>query len=310
MLSICTSIYKETNSFEIFVRSVFGNASDPSEIEIVVANDEGSPEITKLMETLKLEYPNLKHFTRTKRDRIKFLKDTVKFYRDNKIFNEDELSDMDSRIADYQNGKLDSIWFPAGKLFNQAASMASGDVLLFVPADYLCFGDLSQIYKLYKDLPGDVVGYFEWIDTTSLDPMPDVLETLKKTKTHSQFREITGEWLQQAFSNEVTIVPNQHGMRMMRKDIFENAGKFDGRWFMRSWNEDSLNQRMQNFAGTHRLYEINPIKALNPFFGTMRGKAWKFPNYLCSKYDGIPEIHNLFLERVKFYLEGRNEKTN
>ena len=303
MLSICTSIYRETDSLEVFVRTVFGNASNPSEIEIVVANDETHPETAEVLSRLSLEFPNLIHFSRTKRERVKFLRNIVNFYRRNEIFTSEELQDMEDRISQYESGELASLWFPPGKLFNKAAKIARGDVLLFVPADYICFADLTKIYEGYKKIPGDVVGHFDWLDTTSLDPMPDILSVVRDLKGRVEFNEATNDWLQQAFSNNVGHVWQQHGMRMVKKEIFEKAGGFDGRWFVRSWNDDSLNRRLEQHADAHRLLDLDLTKNYNPYFGTLRGKSWREPTYLCSKYSGLPEIHNSFLSRVQFYLE-------
>ena len=303
MLSICTSIFREIGSLEVFVRTVFGNASTPSEIEIIVANDGADPATAEVLDRLGLEFPNLIHFSRTKDQRIKFLRNTVDFYRRNEIFTSEELQDMDNRILQYENGELESIWFPPGKLYNKAVKMAHGDVLLLVPADYICFGDLSKIYEAYKSIPGDIIGHFDWLDTTSLDPMPDILSTVRSVKTGDQFHVVTNEWLQQAFANNVGHVWNQHGMRMVRKDIFEKAGGYDGRWFTRAWCEDYMNRKMERFAEAHRLMELDQTKSFNPYFGTLRGKSWREPNYLCSMYSGLPEIHSQFLSRIQFYIE-------
>ncbi len=303
MLSICTSIYRETDSLEVFIRTVFGNASDPSQIEIVVANDESYPPTTDLLSRLSLEYPNLKHFGRSKIERVQFLRKMVNLYRGEKVFDEGELQDMEDRISKYESGELDSIWFPPGKLFNRAASMSSGDVLLFVPADYICFADLSKLYQAFKETPGDIVGHFDWLDTTSLDPMPDVLNVVRGLKTKNEFYEKTNEWLQQAFANNVAHVWQQHGMRMVKREIFEKAGRFDGRWFVRSWNDDYVNRKMSEHAETYRLLDLDRTKLYSPYFGTLRGKSWREPTYLCSKYSGLPEIHNQFLSRIQFQIE-------
>jgi len=303
MLSICTAIYKETDSLEVFVRTVFGNASTPSEIEIIVANDGTDPATAEVLSRLSLEFPNLKHFSRTKNQRIKFLKNTISFYKRSEIFTSEEITDMEQRVEQYENGELESIWFPPGKLQNKAAKMARGDVFLFVPADYICFGDLTKIYEAYKNLSGDVIGHFDWLDTTSLDPMPDILNIVRELKTRDEFHAATNDWLQQAFSNGVAHVWMQHGMRMVRRDIFKKAGGFDGRWFIRSWNDDGLNRRLEQYADPSRLMELDQTRSLNPYFGTLRGKSWKEPTYLCSTYKGLPEIHGSFLSRIQFFLE-------
>lgn len=303
MLSICTSVYQETDSLEIFIRSVFGNASKPQEIEIIIANDEAYQPTSELLNRLSLEFPNLVYFNNPKESRVKFFKNRVKFYRRNEIFNSEELDDMTETIGRYERGELSSLWFPPGGLYNRAAKLSHGDTILLVPADYICFGDLTKLYEAYKAIPGDIIGHFDWVDTTSLDPMPDILGSLRKFKTKQEFNEKTNEWLQQAFSNNVAHVWQQHGMRMVRKDLFEKAGMFDGRWFIRSWNDDSLNRRLEKFAGTYRLLDLDQTKSFNPYFGTTRGKSWNEPNYLYSKYRGVPEIHNYFLSRIQFYLE-------
>lgn len=303
MLSICTSVYQETDSLEIFVRTVFGNASKPAEIEIIVANDGAYPATAEVLNRLSLEFPGLIYYSRTKEQRISFLRNRVEFYRREYIFTPEEIEDMEAIISKYESGELEGLWFPPGKMYNKSAKMAHGDVLLLVPADYICFGDLTKIYESYKSIPGDIIGHFDWLDTTSLDPMPDILGTSRQLKTRQEFGEKTNEWLQQAFGNNVAHVWQQHGMRMVRKDIFEKAGKFDGRWFVRALNDDSLNRRMDQHAFTYRLLDLDQFKSLSPYFGTVRGKSWKEPNYLYSNYRGTPEIHSSFLSRIEFYLE-------
>ena len=303
MLSICTSVYRETDSLEIFVRTVFGNASKPQEIEIIVANDENYKPTSELLNRLSLEFPNIIYYNRSKENRVKFLRNRVNFYRREHIFNPEETDNMNETINRYEGNDLDSLWFPPGVLYNKSASLAHGDVLSLVPADYICFGDLTKIYEAYRALPGDVIGHFDWLDTTSLDPMPDVPKITLGLKNHEEFNQVTNHWLQQAFSNNVAHVWQQHGMRMVRKDIFEKAGRFDGRWFTRAWNDDSLNRRMEQYATTYRLMDIDQIKSFNPYFGTIRGVSWREPNYLYSDYRGTPEIHSNFLSRIQFYLE-------
>jgi len=303
MLSICTSSYRETDSLEIFIRTVFGNASDPSNVEIVIANDGNYLPTKELLTRLSLEFPNLKFFCRTKRKRIKWLSKIVDFYEKENIFTPEVIADMRERIAKYKIGELSSIWFPAGELFNKASQIATGDVLLFVPSDYICFADLSRVYDAFKQTPGDIVGHFEWLDTTSLDPMPDIIGIVRGMKTHQEFKETTDKWLEQAFSNGVAHVWQQHGMRMMTREVFEKARMFDGRWFTRSWNEDSLNERVDQVASRFRLLDLNQFQNLNPYFGTIRGVTWREPEYLSSIYRSIPEVHNEFISKIKFYLE-------
>jgi len=130
MISICSSIYRETDTLEAFIRCVFGNASDSSQVEVVIYNDEAYPPTTELLKNLRLEFPNLIHISFPKRDRVNFIRENIDFYRKHGIFGTEIIGDMYKILKGYETGEVDRLWFPPGRGYNEAVKASSGDILI------------------------------------------------------------------------------------------------------------------------------------------------------------------------------------
>ena len=185
MLSVCTATYKETIALEIFIISLFGNASNPKDIELIIYNDEKCLETERVLNSLSLEFPQIKHFAISKDERINEFKERIYFYKKENIFGQKIIDDMYKQIEKYKIDEIDNLWYPPGRLYNKATNKSKGDMLMILPSDYLCFFDATKIYELARESKS-FVGYFDWIDLVSVEDF-DIINELKSFKCHNDF---------------------------------------------------------------------------------------------------------------------------
>lgn len=281
MISICTTIYRETENLEVFVRSLVANASQ-KDFEIIIVDDENS--CTKKLTELQKEFPQIKIVPHSKEDRIKYIETMIDFYKKSKVFLKKQIEGMEERLEEYKKTDME-LWLPMPHNYNLAAKYASGDLLIFMPADYLIFFD---IFKLKE-------GHFEWIDITSTEPYPDF--SILPGLTPEEIRAFTTAVLEQAFKNGVTIVERQHGSRVVSRARYDEVGGFDERWFIRAFGEDLFNRIA---TGSARMSE-KVAYLTYPYIGAIRSKNPSKHNYLSPDYDSIPEKHLPFYLKAKEY---------
>jgi glycosyltransferase involved in cell wall biosynthesis len=281
MLSVCSTIYGNPDNLEVFVRSLVGN-STTKDFEIIIVDDEELCK-DKLIE-LKKEFPQLKSIPRTKKDKAKFAEKLIEYYQVNHIFSKELLDEMRGVVSSYKLGTRE-LWLPTPHNFNLAAKKAKGDMLLFLPADYLIFFDLAKVSE----------GHFDWLDIGSLDPYPDFskLKGLKK----EEFRDFTEEILDRAFKSNIMRITAQHGARVVSMEKYKKIGGFDERWFIRAIGEDLFNRQT---GMTPLSQEI--LFLTSPFVGCIRGKGNSL-YYLSPKYTINAEDHNFFLNEIRRFLK-------
>lgn len=284
MISICTTIYREPENLEVFVRSMVGNASQP-DFEIIIVDDENST-TEKLLE-LQKEFPQIKIVPHPKEERIKFIQSLIDFYRHEKIFSEEEIGKMEKTLKKYKKTDME-LWLPMPHNYNLASEQATGETLIFMPADYFIFFDIFELEK----------GHFEWIDITSIDPYPDFEELFKTHKTHEEIQALSKVILDQALAQEVTVVTRQHGSRVVSRENFIENGKFDDKWFVRAFGDDLFNQTHGGVMQMPGTVFFNT----NPYIGAIRAKNPRNHNYLSPDYDSNPDKHLPFLNKIKEYL--------
>lgn len=278
MISICTSILNEADNLEVFVRSLVGNATDKN-FEIVVVDDENS--CKSKLEELQREFPQIKRATRSKIDKARFAEGLIKMYRVNHIFESELIDEMEQTLADFRSSKI-NLWLPSAHNFNLAAQYARGDRLVFMPADYLIFFDLSEV----------IDGHFDWIDVTSVEPYPD-FSVLKDMKSVGEFKSFTEEILAEAYNQKVATIQQQHGARVVSKQRFEDLGGFDERWFIRAIGDDLFNYK----NGVSRM--VDAIGHLtSPYIGAIRGTSNKEFKYLSPRYSINYDDHKFFFDRI------------
>lgn len=281
MLSVCSTIYGNPDNLEVFVRSLVGN-STTKDFEIIIVDDEELCK-DKLIE-LKKEFPQLKSIPRTRKQKASFAENLIKYYADEHVFSEELLAEMREVVKQYRLGKKD-LWLPTPHNFNLAASKAKGDMLLFLPADYLIFFDLAMVQE----------GHFDWLDITSVDPYPDFTK-LRELKKLEEFRDFTETILDKALKTGVLRITAQHGARVVSMDTFKRVGGFDQRWFIRAIGEDLFNRK----TGIIPLSE-NILHLTSPFVGCIRGQGRNL-EYLSPKYDIYADNHTFFLNEIRRFL--------
>ena len=310
MLSVCTGIYRDAISLEIFVRSLFGNASNPKDIELIIYNDEGHIETEQVLNSLTLEFPQIKHFVITKNERIDFFMERIEFYKKENIFEKDIINDMYKQVEMYKADKTKNLWYSPGRVYNKAIHKATGDMLMILPSDYLIFFDATKIYELAKKLK-PIVGHFDWIDFSSVDfdvlidfsPVhSDVIKEFKKFNCHNDFRNLSRKWLDRAKKRGLITVPLQHGSRIIDRETFEKVGSFDERWFLRAVADDEFNRKVSNHSSLTRLGDNSQFEELMPYIGCIRQKDYQLPFYLTSFYVASATVHSKFLDKIRPYL--------
>jgi glycosyltransferase involved in cell wall biosynthesis len=301
MISICSTCYRETDTLEIFVRSIIGNATKPDDLEIIIVNDEGYlPTQEKLFE-LEKEFKQLQHITFPRKKRIRFFEKVIDFYDGSKIFDSEVIKSMRKQISDYSEGIISRLWYPAGGRFNMACKYAKGDYMIICPSDYLVMTDVSLLEHHVNNLKDEHKAlHFDWYDFTSLEPYPDVLEQLRKEK---DIRGLTKGWMEQAMKNNIAMIHMQHGTRIINSSLYPLTRGFDDRWFIRALHEDLFNLSAKVYApGPYRIMDYGAMGITYPFMGPIRGQQHPL-NYLTPLYDGGVEKHDVFKADIRHYLE-------
>lgn len=306
MLSICTTIYQDPTALEVFIRTLFGNASEPDLIELIIMNDGEDPETEKVLLELSKEFHQLKHFGVSKRKRIEFFKQKIRYYKERRIFDSEIIYDMHKQVKRYEKNKIKSLWFPAGRGYNASARRSKGDFLLFMPADFICFFDITAIYKEAKKSFGEenvFVGYFDWVDFTSIAPELEAVNAIPTLKGHSEFREFSKKWIEESLKQGLNIVEGQHGSRIINRELFEEIGGFDTRWFLRALTDDLFNEKAKKYQfSAFRLNDKAEMKWTLPYMGSLRPFSVVPSEYLTPKYRTSPDSHLFFLNKIKDYI--------
>lgn len=301
MISICTSIYRETDNLEIFVRSLFGNATSPEMIDLIVVNDENYPSTTAKLNELKKEFPQIKIVPHTREERVKFIKNMIDYYKKEKIFDKKYIKEMRKTLRDYKSGKQDRLWLSMVPKYNMAAKEAKSDILVFMPADYLVFFDMSSFYMKCSLILEDkkiCYGHFDWVDLSALDPT-EILSNLRKCKTTDEFKAYTQSIL---FKGHPVPVQAQHGSRVVNKTLYESVGKFDERWFTRALGDDLFNDKCRAEWGVpYRLLDYSLFLRDPMFIGAVRANNGNH-TYLTPSYTLSVDDHLLFVNKIKEYL--------
>lgn len=309
MLSVCSSTYRETESLEIFVRSVLGNASDPSRMEVVIVNDEGHGPTAELLEVLSEEFSQLEYLTITRPERAEFFRRTVAFYKETEVFPAKDIKEMEENLDRYEAGEVVKLWFNMAHNYNLAVAKSQGDVLMVLPADYFCFFDATEIYQKYLEAKAEVgsfMGLLDWIGFGHFEPMPDVCGTLRELKTHEEIRGFTLRCLQDALDQNVGRGSSNHGARIIDRETFDRVGGFDGRWFVRALGDDLFNEKVIDvapppFGLSYRagfqdvICRVGTVKPGDP-----TGRGYLHPRY-------FPSTHPPWAKAIRAYV-GREDE--
>lgn len=304
MISICSTTYRETVALDIFVRTLIGNASDKNDLEVIIMNDEDYPETCKVLEDLSWEFPQLKYFPYTLHKRAEFFRKQVDFYKRENIFDDDEIRDMYRVLDEYEERKIDKLWFTCCHGYNLSAEQAKGDALILMPSDYIVFFNATDIYhKLKTYYPKGYLGYFDWINFAGLMPEMDTKAELK-----DDIRKVTQKWLDQFLASKREMVLQQHGARLIDGESFDELGGFDDRWFVRAIPDDLFNEAAKRKLNMpYRLLENIATFNTDPYMGNMRESSSSAHQYLTDFYGIQADVHARFSERIREYLRKKGE---
>lgn len=154
MISICTAAIKARSEVQTFVEALEAH-NDPDSFEIVLVDDrrfdDGSQET---YEYLSERYTNFGYCTHTKVDAIIWLESLLESWsermpteylsqlvRNLELYKRDELFDPEKKF----------LWLSSGRLYNRAAELATGDTLIFTPADFLYMFSLAELEQFVND---------------------------------------------------------------------------------------------------------------------------------------------------------------
>ena len=275
MLSVCGSIYLNTNLFR-FVRSILDKASDPTNIEFSVVEDEaGSDLMAECFEKIRSMTKRLKVTPITKEERLNYFDECIDFYEREAIYPPDRIEELRRRLDGYMLGEIPRIWFPPARNYDLSIMASSGDVILNTPLDLIVNFDVSECYRVFK-------------------------ETLEPSKHLSVL-----------FGLEQGNIVRHHGTRLFNRDLFGALRKtdpryshryfsFDERWFANAFFDDDWNTRAEKVGAVSRGWE--EIFGERRFL-TMVDSPW-LPDYLC---DDMVRDFPYFNKRILDYKERYRE---
>lgn len=106
-------------------------------------------------ETLHKQYPNFKYVVYRKEDSIEYLQKLLQYYRAHSTFPTKLQEELENNLEKYIHGTfLNSIyeilWLTSGPLYNKAVSIASGDILVITPGDFIYLFSLKELEDYVK----------------------------------------------------------------------------------------------------------------------------------------------------------------
>ena len=280
MFSFCSSIYRETVELDVFIRSLICNASDPNMLEIIITNDEGYTSTASILNRLQDEFPQVKSITISKEDRISFIKSCIDLYTKDSIFPEPDINIMIDTLSKYESGEIDRLWFPPARGYNLAAQASIGNILAIIPSDYVCFFDATEVYNRRNEILneyGVIACNFGWIRLSDIPDKllyNDTIDTLYKN-IDADKRTSLNNMLNIALGmNLPTTSSCQHGSRVVSRNLFDDVGGFDDRWFLRAMYDEIFNTAIDNHSkiggGTCRCGCCDKLGLNNVYLGEQK----------------------------------------
>jgi hypothetical protein len=287
MISFCSLSCNAKNELRTFVESlVFHNPN--INFEICIAHDDrvndGSNEA---IQSLQSQYPQLKVVRNTVRDSEDYLEKLLQYYETHKNFNFDFRYHLRDNLNEYKQGTLCNpqetyLWIALGYLFNKAASIATGDILMFAPADYIWPISLVELeeYVINNRRDGFFYGKFGGsylpISNEPVELLQQMIQgpppTSKMSRNYLRYpSKLTDHYLldfdnrslyqlgtdeyQEQFVNVCRQTKNtdayadmHHGTHIMTRRTWETIGGFTEEFYGRAWPDDKMNAHaMKNF---------------------------------------------------------------
>lgn len=151
MISICVPALASHVDVSLFIQFLEEH-NDPEVFEIILVNDKrfGNRKLDKAYDMLQQLYDNITIIDHTMEDSIFWLEQLIDHYYNNEILPDDTLDYLSNKLGLYKKGQLFEVhkkflWLSSSRLYNLAAKHATGDILLFSPADFLYMFSLSEL---------------------------------------------------------------------------------------------------------------------------------------------------------------------
>lgn len=150
MISVCCCAINAKWDVELFVEALNAH-NDPSTFEICLCHDDrvqdGSREH---FEQLQKRHPNLKIIRNTHEDTVDYLRKVMDYYESKGVFDPQFRANLRTNLEKFARKELfdhkkSFLWLTSGLLYNKAVSIASGDVLVITPADFLYLYRLADL---------------------------------------------------------------------------------------------------------------------------------------------------------------------
>lgn len=288
MISFCTMSINSKFETRTFVEALCHH--NPSlNFEICIAHDnrvnDGSKEY---LAQLQAEYPCVKIIENTKKDSELYISRLIDYYDALNIFSQDFRDKLCSNFEAYQENSLcDStksyLWLALGYLYNKAASISSGDILVFAPSDYVWALNIALLesYVIAHREDGIFFGKFDGLlEDISNEPLECLSQVLqgprpsgKILRQHicypsrlnehylldfdnhacyslgdSDYQAKVKSMYERNIGDTTRVGAMHHGTHIMTRKTFEIIGGFTEEFYGRAWPDDKMNaQAMKLF---------------------------------------------------------------
>jgi hypothetical protein len=193
MISICTTTINSKYETEIFIKALYAHNPDCDFEVCLVCDNRVNDNALKYLKKLQKEYKTLKIISSTKEDSIDYLSELINYYTVKNIFPQQFIQHLRNNLGKYKEGKFciedrNFLWLSTGWLFNRAARQASGDILIFTPADFVYLFKLSDAERKIKNNSKNGIAYMKpngWKRIISNSPPNVINEFMKEVKFRS-----------------------------------------------------------------------------------------------------------------------------
>lgn len=282
MISICTCVINARNRVKLFLEMLRKiNFDFPYEICMTVdTRFDPDGNTWNFYCDLKKQYPNLKLIEFSKKDCIDYLTRLLSYYYETQLFPPEYLYQLNYNLLEYKENNFSSIdnnylWISSGLLYNKAASISSGDILMFSPGEllyFLKFQELETLVNLQKE--NDIfyakpnVIFLPLINKENLKigNFPDEQTFLEMTYIDDNEMNMNELYVPDIFQKEyinlndidlldkiISIAANSnlykkrsiclkqcHGFHVMTRETYNKIGGFTEEWFGRAWSDDRM----------------------------------------------------------------------
>lgn len=156
MISICICSINARYDTDQLIHMLHRHNSD-TEFEICLAHDnrieDGS---ARHFEELRRKFPNLKVITNSYEDTVEWVYRVIDYYDTTGLFKPQfrralrKNADLFAKKQLFDHAKF-FLWISSGMLYNKAVSIASGDILIIHPGDFLYLFELSRLSNFVQE---------------------------------------------------------------------------------------------------------------------------------------------------------------